>query len=487
MDRPGDLFDRDQEWRDISGFVTSSRKGPRLGIVHGRRRQGKSHLLRALVLRTNGLYHQALEEERVPALERVGSLVAEDSGLGGAGVTYPDWRDALRGLIGRAGRERPIVLDEFPYLMAMSPELPSVIQAAFDDARAGIGPDFRLLLCGSAMSIMSGLLSGQRALRGRAALDLVMRPFGFRTAAAFWGIADPETAFRVHAVVGGTPGYRELFDGAIPAGPGGYLEWLAATVLNPSHAMFHEAEYLLTEDPAVTDRALYQSVLAAIVAGRSTRNAVGGALGRDDSALRHPLLVLERAGFIRRDEDLFRAKRPLLRLADPYLRFHHAIVRPDLARWEARSTAAAWARAQDRLASNVLGPHFEQLARDWTASYASERTLGGTASSVGFTQLSDPRGRTTVEIDVVALDADGVPGAPRVLAVGKAKGGSVPRTPADLGRLERSRALLGQRADVSGARLLLFSRSGFDGATRREVAGRPDVELVDLARIYGGD
>jgi len=35
----------------------------------------------------------------------------------------------------------------------------------------------------------------------------------------------------------------------------------------------------------MTDRALYQSVLAAIAEGRTTRNAIGSLLQRDDAAL----------------------------------------------------------------------------------------------------------------------------------------------------------------------------------------------------------
>ena len=49
---------------------------------------------------------------------------------------------------------------------------------------------------------------------------------------------------------------------------------------------------------------------------------------------------------------------------------------------------------------------------------------------------------------------------------------------------ERARAALGPRA-VS-ARLLLFGAE-FDAAVRKVAGGRPDVELVDLARPYDGE
>lgn len=485
MTKPVHIFDREREWRALESFATDPGEGPRIGIVYGRRRQGKSFLLRALAAEHRGLYHQALEEERDPALVHIGDLIAADAGIRGA-VTYPHWRAAFAELVRRAGDDRVMVLDEFPYLAATSPELPSVIQDAFDAARSEQSPPFRLLLCGSAMSVMSDLLSGQKALRGRVSVESLVKPFDFRQAAEFWGIDDPAAAFLVHAVAGGTPGYRSLLPGPAPQSAAEFESWLLEGLLNPSSALFREADYLLTEDPAISDRALYQSVLAAIAQGRTTRSGIGADLGRDDSALRHPLLVLERASFIRRDQDLWRSRRPLLRLEDPYLRFHFAVVRRDLARFEAGLAAEAWRDASDTFASQVLGPHFEQLARTWTERFASAETLGGRPSVVGFTQVNDPEARSRLELDVVAVSGNPAADRPRVLAVGEAKGGAAPRSLADLRKLERGRAILGGKADIEAARLLLFSRSGFDQEVLAYGATRDDVELVDLERIYRG-
>lgn len=84
--------------------------------------------------------------------------------------------------------------------------LSSVIQERLGPRRqARLGSRTRLLLCGSAMSVMGRLLSGTAPLRGRAGLELVVHPFGHRTAAEFWGLTDAHLALQVHAVVGGTP------------------------------------------------------------------------------------------------------------------------------------------------------------------------------------------------------------------------------------------------------------------------------------------
>src|SRR5665647_3170262 len=73
LTKPHDVFARDQEWSDLVDFATSPDPGLRLAIVRGRRRQGKSFLLRRLARACNGFYYQALEEERTQALESFGA------------------------------------------------------------------------------------------------------------------------------------------------------------------------------------------------------------------------------------------------------------------------------------------------------------------------------------------------------------------------------------------------------------------------------
>jgi hypothetical protein len=78
------------------------------------------------------------------------------------------------------------------------------------------------------------LLSGSAPLRGRASMEMIIRPFGYRDAAEFWHISDPRLAVLVHSVVGGTPAYRrEFVAGDSPAYPAGFDAWVLRTVLNP--------------------------------------------------------------------------------------------------------------------------------------------------------------------------------------------------------------------------------------------------------------
>ncbi len=486
VERPAALFDRETEWKDLTRFVSGPEGMPSIGLVYGRRRQGKSFMLDHLRRAAGGFGYQALEETRVAALAGLFGATAAFAGFPApAGSRFENWSTAFQSLA-QAANGRLILIDEFPYLLRDSGELPSVIQAAYDAARTGGHPWFRLILCGSALSVMTHLLTGSKALRGRAKLDMPVSSFDFRQARAYWGIQDLTVAFFVNAVIGGPPGYRDLLDGAAPVHPGEFEEWMSAGVLNPSHALFREAEYLLTEDPSMSDRALYRSIIASIAGGKATKGGVANELGREEGLLDYPLGQLERAQFIVRDHDLLRPNRPLLRIADPLLRFYFAVIRRDLARFSARLTHEGWTDARARFDAQVVGPHFESLARAWAARYASERTLGGSARRVGFAQVHDRDLRQSFELDVV-VEGEQTGDRATLIAIGEAKGGDAVRTMDDLRRLDRLRGLLVARADVSRTRLLLFGRSGFAPDVLDAAERRSDVELVDLERLYEGD
>src|SRR5207245_3309006 len=104
------------------------------------------------------------------------------------------------------------------------------------------------------------------------AFNMTVCAFDYRLAAEFWGIDDPVTALKLNAIVGGTPAYRREFVGNdAPTGRDDFDEWVARSVLSPASPLFHEARHLVADEPELRDRALYNSVLAAIAHGNAGR------------------------------------------------------------------------------------------------------------------------------------------------------------------------------------------------------------------------
>ncbi|MER5645920.1 hypothetical protein [Streptosporangium sp. NPDC002524] len=94
MLKPPRLLARDSEWSMLTEFVTHPDPRLRLGVLSGRRRVGKSYLLRALADTMDGLYVSAVAEEGTVAARRrfaddlaryagvSSGLFRDDAGLG---------------------------------------------------------------------------------------------------------------------------------------------------------------------------------------------------------------------------------------------------------------------------------------------------------------------------------------------------------------------------------------------------------------------
>ena len=473
------------------------RPGHAGGVVSGRRRQGKSFLLRRIARAGDGLYHQAQELERFQSLDRFADDVARGLGLPAGQLRFADWEVALRTALGYpargqadtprgipSGARRLLVIDELPYLLTHSPEIPSVLQELYDEARDLALPPACVIVCGSSLSVMTDLLSGTKPLRGSAQLDLTVQPFDFRTAAGYWKVTEPALAFLLHTVFGGTAGYRPLTDDP-PASAATFDTWLARNVLNPAHALYGEKDYLL-RGMGIADERLYNSILSsgarpAITPGRHRRPAgpharrapapdrrAGGQ--RLHQGRRHdepaPVAVLHG----RPDRAVLRGR-------------HRALPAPARGGRRRRGMAARSAGVQQsrpRPALRDARPHLDGAALRSTVG--RHRRGSGRA---GHGQRR--RGRTRHELDVVAVARGSNARDTRapIVVLGEAKATTARRTVSDLTRLERIRDLLVSRGrDATDAHLALFSRTGFDENLVRAAQDRPEVHLIGLADLY---
>ncbi|MFI5715704.1 ATP-binding protein [Nocardia sp. NPDC051750] len=486
MRKPADMFDRDHEWSALTGFVADERPGATLGVVSGRRRQGKTFLLEAVCEAAGGFYFGATEATDAESLRRISAALTAHC-RPASPFHFHGWAEVMDTLLG-LGKDGPIpvVIDEFPYLAKANPELPSIIQEAVRPRRAErVNSRTRLLLCGSALSFMGRILSGNAPLRGRAGLELLVRPLDFRLAADFWEITDARLALQVNSIVGGTPAYRREFArGDTPAGPDDFDDWVVRTVMNPETPLFREPRYLLAEEPELRDTALYLSVLGAVADGNTTRGGIANYLERKAHDIAHPMNVLEDAGLLYRDADVFRDNRSTYRISEPLIRFYHAIMRPVWDQLERPGSAArVWRVSGRRYVSNVLGPHFEQVCRDWALHHADPELFDGFPARVGHGAVHDSGTRTSHEVDVAVIGvAEG--GKPPLLAIGEAKWNDTMGA-AHLERLQAIRDLIARngRYDTSRTRLLCFSGAGFNDKIRA-AADAGDVVLIDLPMLY---
>jgi AAA+ ATPase superfamily predicted ATPase len=488
MDKPNHIFGRTREWNGLASFagrpLTATQGAASLGVVSGRRRQGKSFLLQALAEAAGGMYFAATEATEAESLRLFSETLSRHT-REVSGTPFQDWNDAIAQMF-PSFSDRPalVVIDEFPFLSKTSPALPSIIQRELGPGGSGRTSSVRLVLCGSAMSVMGGLLAGQAPLRGRASLELVVQPFQYRESAEFWGITDPRLAILVHAIVGGTPAYRHEFtQGDAPASVEDFDAWVIRTALNPQTPLFREARYLLAEEAAIRDPALYHSVLAAIAAGNNTNGGIASFIGRKSDQITHPLNVLEDCALIAREPDMFRPARARYRIVEPLITFYAAIMRKRWAELEINRAEQVWTTTRQTFLTQVVGPHFEALCRAF-ALESGYAVFPEQPSEVGSGTVNDPANRTQIEIDVVALAPQESNGPRRIVSLGEAKWGEVIGHH-HLERLVRARDLLRPMGyDTEDTVLALYGGAGFTDELTAAAAADERILLVDIDSLY---
>jgi uncharacterized protein len=499
MLKPRYVFARDTEWTALCEFVSTPGPQARLGLVYGKRRQGKTLLLEALCEATGGFAWQARQQSSAQNLRDLEDAIIR---FRGSSPRLESWDDAigvlleLRSTIETTGvtdfgtsstmHPCPVVLDEIGYVLDADPGFGSRLQAALSPATNRKRTSaVRLILCGSAFGQMRSLVDAHAPLRGRTQLDLIIHPFRFRETAEYWGLQDnPDLAFRLHSFVGGTPAYLDFVSGSTPK-HGDLDSWVVQRLLSSSSPMFREGRVTVAEDPSLSDRSLYWSILGAVADGAQSRGEITRALGRPPTSLHKAIGVLVDAGWLMIETDPLRSRSSHFVVNDPIVRFHRLVIEPAEARLiRPGKGSEVWNEAAPIVQSQIFGPHFERLAREWMLLDASEITTGGRVTTVGPSSVGT--GEKRLQLDLVAF-AESTRGKSHVCAVGEAKSGHSPTGPAELDRLDLAVSMLPIEKVGPPVKRILVSRSGFTRELQKQARLRADVELVDLNRLYFGE
>lgn len=369
--------------------------------VYGRRRIGKTELLRHFLSNRRGLFHVG---KVAPAELQLREFMEEAARALGepllARVPATSWTQALELYVERWGNKRGklvMVFDEFQWTAGASPELPSVLQALWDKSWGRSGR-VMVLLCGSFIGFMEREVLGQKSpLFGRRTGQIHLRPFAFPEARRFHPRASDEEQALIHFVCGGVAQYLKTFDPHRS-----FRHNVEATLLDEFGALYREPEFLLREELREVER--YHAVLMAIAGGATRVREIAQRSGEPERSLPYNLEQLVGLGYVARRYPLTGAKplRTQVRfvLEDPLLRFYFRFVFPH----RSFVTQFGPARSYETLIAPGLeawaGGGFERLCRDALPGLLARE---GVSAKVDVGEYWDPG----VQIDVVGVRSDG--------------------------------------------------------------------------------
>ncbi len=378
------LVDRVEELRLLEAEY--GRRGFSLVVVYGRRRLGKTYLLRWFCRSRPCVYYVAAE---LPYEQLAAEFSAEVSRATGLPIRG-DVVEVLEALCRLWRGERlVVVLDEFQYMVEADPSLPSRLQRSIDTRLGECG--MMLVLCGSAVSFFERRLLGYRApLYGRRTAEIRLRPLSLEGVWGFNPSLSLEDATLLYMVAGGTPAYLA----AVPGRPD--HRSFIRLALTPGSPLYEEPLWLLKEE--TREPRTYLALLRAVAEGRVSPSEAAQAAGIDPRSVTRYVELLEELWIVERVRPLGRRKPVQLRFRDNYFRFWFTFVLPLRHVAELRGPEEAARLAEEGLAAYA--------GRVFSESVVAELALRMTASGVVPVKPVEhgPWWRGDAEIDYVVRE-----------------------------------------------------------------------------------
>ncbi|MDB2262293.1 ATP-binding protein [Halorubrum ezzemoulense] len=450
------FVDRDVEREQLTDCYESETAD--LVVIYGRRRLGKSELVRQSIAdREDAVYYQAVESTAQNQLEQfVETATAQFPSLQNV---RRDWEAILETL----GEENAIVvIDEFPFLIEEDDSLPSRIQRVWDTKLQETG--MTLVLVGSSISVMENkVLSGSAPLYGRRTATIDLKPLDVADARKFFPGYDPETAITMWAIYGGTPYYLQTIDPDETLGTN-----VQQGILSEQSLLYSEPEFLLRTE--LRQPNTYFSILRALAHGRRTPNEVAGMAGIESGSLSTYLQKLRRLRLVERHIPVTASptasKRGRYRIAAPLFRFWFRFVYGNQDQLRILGDTAYDEVVAPEVADYV-SPLFERLCQRALPHLVDRRF-----SDVGQWWFKEH------ELDVLGLTESG-----RV--AGECKFTSQPVSEGVLTDLERTASEVRWSDEPADGETLyvLFSRSGYTDDLKNTADARDDVRLFELSDL----
>jgi uncharacterized protein len=461
------FVNREPEIQFLLERMTS--KKAELVIAYGRRRIGKTELLRKIFGKGKGVYFAADlgadQDQRRRFSEAVN--LSYPNPLLRADIP-PGWDSLLRYIITLAEKDRIVlVLDEFPYLCSSDPALPSILQRIWDEV--GKGSNLYLILCGSFIRFMEREVLGHKSpLYGRRTGQLLVHPLALRTLKGFFPGYSPEERIMAYAILGGVPAYLVQFSDKISM-----RQNIEREILKPTAFLHDEVRFILMEE--LRDPKHYFSVLQSIAFGNTRMNEIVQRTGIERGPVSKYISVLQDLRLIERETPATekhpeKSRKGIYRLSGNFFRFWFRFVLPHKSRLVEGGERKVMEEEILPHLDNFIGQAFDKICAEILRYLVNEKKV-----KLGY----DRAGRWwsgNEEIDLVAVAGD------RPVLAAECKWSKKPVGIDILKELRRKASFLSSETPGNNLRLGLFSRSGFTKEV--EALGKTgEVELIDVRKI----
>lgn len=268
-----------------------------------------------------------------------------------------------------------VVVDEYTHLYAMndSAVVDSVFQSIIDNRLSNI----ELILAGSHIGLMKGLLQERNPLYGRFAVSIKLEELNYLDAAKFYPDKSAYDKVAHYAVFGGSPFINQALNPAATL-----RENIIDTVLNPMSSVYLYASQLVFADNALNvnaeriffalgnDRKRYTEIEDALRVKKT------GNLAKQIKTLTD-LEILARSIPINKPND---NKKATYELNDNLLRFYYAFVYKNSSALQVLGAEAFYDEYVAPVLTHFIAHHFEDICREYFSLQVRSGRMNGVRS-----------------------------------------------------------------------------------------------------------
>lgn len=251
---------------------------PQLFIVYGKRRVGKTELIKQFIKNKPAIYFLADRRTTSEQLKELGRIVGEyfkDDILIKNG--FSDWLEVFSYLKNKTTDKFILAIDEYPYLVESDGATSSLFQKGWDeylkDSRIFI------ILSGSSIAMMeSEALIHKSPLYGRRTGQSLIKPLKFKESWEFFPEKNFDDFLSIYTITGGMPAYLMQFDANLPLEKNIELK-----IFDKTSFLHNEVEFTLKDE--LREPKNYLSILKAIAWGKRKFGEISNYTGMQKNVL----------------------------------------------------------------------------------------------------------------------------------------------------------------------------------------------------------
>ncbi len=392
------LIGRDKEVGLIDDLHTSSRF--EFLILYGRRRVGKTALLREFARTHSTIFYSAQAKNDALNLKAFSETIQRhySEPLFGA---FSDWSAAFTYLTNRIREERvTLIIDEFPYIAEQNPSITSILQHLIDHTWKE--KNLFLILCGSSISFMEKEVLGEKSpLYGRATNILELKGFDYLESSLFVPDYSVEEKILTYGILGGIPCYLETFRDSRTI-----TQNIEQQILRMGAFLRYETQNLLKME--LREPAVYNSIFEAIATGSSRLNDIAQKIHEEPTKCSKYMKTLIEMRLIEKHipcGEKESSRKSIYRISDNFFLFWYRYLFPNASYYELLGEADAATEISEHLSVH-MGWIFEKVCTEYLIRKAKRRELPFIPHSIGRWWGNNPHTKKEDDIDILALNKD---------------------------------------------------------------------------------